>query len=106
MRNEFLEIISRLSKTNPAESPGFVTFMALAKHSKAIYKSPVEIASLIKVQVNESFTRDSFLFNQVVNSYVEILNKIWNELISNFGDDVSLAVLKNKASEMSITYTF
>jgi hypothetical protein len=105
MREEYLAGMKQLEKVNLAESPNYLLLKLLGNSEDAVYPSKSLIAAKIKINVNREFIQDEEVVNQTVKTYVSCLNKIWVELVKDFGYDNAKQIMLQIAGDMSITYT-
>lgn len=101
---EFLEFVKDMNKLDVGASPTYRTALALAKHPLAQYPNPVEVAFAMDIDVNYAFLH-SKEFQMVIDSYVEILNKIYKQLTSDFSKTEAINVFTKMASKMSLKYS-
>lgn len=112
MKQQFLNMVEslRAATTGLSKMPNYITLLALAKHPKALYRNPAEVASLIQINVNDDFVNDPELFVPTVDAYVEMLNCIYKQLLADFpyGEHGETArnIFMNMVKTMTLTYTF
>ncbi len=98
MNSDFLKLFTNLAAVNVAETPNYVTALAIARHPQAIFQFREQVAFSIKIDVDYAFIKDRD-FDTVITAYVTTMNNLYSQLSKDVGEDelnpIFLGIVKN-----------